>query len=674
MFTRVERRAEKYYQRYTFVAVAALALTVFLITWVGITESRSDSFKLLVDQGSAFSEALAQAVDNAILSESFYDYLVQARYSEVVVEVNEQLAGKLSDSSLARIAHAHDLYGLFLFEADSALVAGASMHGGYGGTPEFVLSEVRQFFDNPASKSLLLLDEGESPGEATHFYLEISNDFSRIVLVIADAQYYQEALTQTQIGYLAMNLAKEKGIEYVIYQTAEGIVFASRKTGNLLAIESDPFLTAALEADSIMHREYELLDRKVLEMVRPFSTQEYPFGLLRVGLSLDRYYAISRSFDFQMISLSGVLLAFLLAVVLYLLTRRRRLDIARELGHIKSVTDKIFDEMKTGVAAVDGQGLIRLANDAFEKTMASPGPVGRSWNDIVGQTELSFEAITTGRETSTEKEIEIAAAGQKRSILVAVSRLSDWEGQGAGMVAAVYDMTHLRELESQTARKERLSEMGNLAAGVAHEIRNPLNSISIAAQRLATEFTPAENPQEYLSFTSQIRTETKRLNDIISRFLALSREESKKRVRFRLDTLINQVAEFLRPEAHKLAIDLYVQVTSGLEVEADADSLKEVFSNLFNNAKEALNGQPGRISITARSVEDGIEIRFADSGPGIPKKERGKVFTPYYTTKEAGTGLGLPAVHKAIIEQGGDIRIETSKWGGASFVITIPRK
>jgi len=674
MFTRVERRAEKYYQRYTIASVAALALTVFLITWVGITENRSDSFKLLVDQGSAFSEALAQAVDNAIVSESFYDYLVQARYSEVVVEVNEYHPGMLSDSNLAEIARAHNLYGLFLFEADSGLIAGASLHGGSGGTPEFVLSEVRQLFDNPVSKSLLLFDEGENPGEATHFYLEISNDFKRIVLVINDAQYYQEALNQTQIGYLAMNLAKEKGIEYVIYQTTEGIVFASRKTGDLLAIESDPFLTAALEGDSVMHRENELLGRKVLELVRPFSTREYPFGLLRVGLSLEGYYSISRSFDYQMISLSGVLLAFLLAVVLYLSTRRRRLDIARELGHIKSVTDKIFDEMKTGVAAVDGQGRIRLANDAFEKTMASPGTVGQMWNDIVSETELSFEAISGGRGVSTEKEIEVSTAGQRKSILVAVSRLSDWDGQGAGMVAVVYDMTHLRDLETQTARKERLSEMGNLAAGVAHEIRNPLNTISIAAQRLATEFTPAENPQEYLSFTSQIRSETKRLNDIISRFLALAREESKRRSRFRLDILLNQVAEFLRPEAHKLAIDLYVQVTSGLEVEADADGLKQVFANLFNNTKEALDGQPGRISITARSVEDGIEIRFADSGPGIPKKERGKVFTPYYTTKEAGTGLGLPAVHKSIIEQGGDIRIETSKWGGVRFVITIPRK
>ena len=674
MFSRVERRAEKHLRRYTLVAVAALALTVFLITWVGITESRSESFKLLVDQGSAFSEALAQAVDNAITSESFYDYLVQARYSEVVAEVSDFPPGGLSDSSLARIAHAHDLYGLFLFDGDSAKIDGASMHGGYGGTPDFVLAEVQQFFDNPVNKSLLLLDEGDDPGEATHYYLEISNDFSRIVLVVNDAQYYLEALSQTQIGYLAMNLAKEKGIEYVIYQTAEGIVFASRKTGNLLAIESDPFLTAALEADSIMHREYELLDRKVLELVRPFSTQEYPFGLLRVGLSLDRYYAISRAFDYQMISLSGVLLAFLLAVVLYLSTRRRRVEVARELGHIKSVTDKIFDEMKTGVAAIDGHGLIRLANDAFEKTMASSGTVGRKWNDIVSESELSFESIAGGRGVSTEKEIEIAAAGQRKSVLVAVSRLSDWEGQGAGMVAAVYDMTHLRELETKSARKERLSEMGNLAAGVAHEIRNPLNTISIAAQRLATEFTPADNTQEYLSFTSQIRSETKRLNDIINRFLALAREESRKCSRLRLDTLINQVAEFLRPEAHKLAIDLYVQVTSGLEVEADADGLKEVFSNLFNNSKEALNGQPGRISITARSAEDGIEIRFADSGPGIPKKERGKVFTPYYTTKEAGTGLGLPAVHKSIVEQGGDIRIETSKWGGASFVITIPRK
>ncbi len=660
-------------QRFTAAIVIILALAVLILTWVGIRQSRRDSFELLVLQGRAFTEALAQAAENAIVSETFYDYLEHRRYGEIVADLNEPDLASLTDHQLAQITQAHNLYGIFVFGSDSSTIAGSIIGGPKITLPDFVYEEVRQLIANPESNYVLLLDQGEHPGEATHYYLEITNTLDRVVLIMADALYYQEALKQTQIGYLAQKMAREQGVEYIIYQSTEGIIFSSRATGQLLAIESEPFLSDALEADSIVHRVYEFQGKKVLELVRPFSTEEYPFGLLRVGLSLDGFYAVSRGFDRQMVALAGVLFVLAVVLLLYLNSRQKRKEIARQYTQMKSVTDKIFDEMRTGVAAVDGAGTITLANNAFAGIFGIDNCEGCRWDDAVGVTDLDFRQIASSGEASSETEITLEAKGITKTLLVATSKLQAEGGRLGGVVVVVYDITRLKEFERRSARRERLSEMGNLAAGVAHEIRNPLNTISIAVQRLAEEFGPTENVEEFRSFTDQIRSETKRLNEIINRFLILAHEEKKRYATLNLTDFIIDTAEFFKPEAEKLKLHLSVDVEPDLTVEADPDSLKQMFVNLFNNAKEALGGQPGQISIVAQVHGGTIEIAFSDSGPGVKTELREKIFTPYFTTKEAGTGLGLPTVHKIISELGGDIRVEDSNLGGTRVVITIPR-
>ncbi|MCK4302038.1 MAG: PAS domain S-box protein [candidate division Zixibacteria bacterium] len=660
-------------QRLLAALVVLLALAVVGFTWVGIRESRSDSLRLLILQGRAFTEALAQAAENAIASESIFDHLVYLRYSEVVRSLPSTDLSQLTDLDLVQLAVSHDLYGAYIFDSSAAVAVGGTARGPQIGPPEFVADEVAQLLANPEDRYTLLLDEGDHGIGPVHYYLEITGDLSRVVLLVADALYFTDALRQTQIGYLARNMAGETGVEYIIYQSTDGIVFASRKMGSLLAIESDPFLVKALESDTIMHRLYRFQEREVLELARPFSSVEYPFGVLRVGLSLEGYYSISSGFDVLMISLAAVLFVLLLVALLYLSSRRKRREISRKYARIKTVTDRIFDEMRTGVAAVQTDGAITLANDAFEGIFGVSGCVGRHWDEVTKEPQLAFGTIHGDHPTSLEKEVSLTVDDVSRTLLVAASPLEPEEGQPSGVVAVVYDITRLRKFERESARKERLSEMGNLAAGVAHEIRNPLNTISIAVQRLAGEFEPIENRTDYEAITTQIKDETKRLNDIITRFLALARGEKQRYRRIRLDELITEVGRFFEPEARQLGIELSVRTDSDLTIEADLDSLKQVFSNLFNNAKEALAGKGGGIVIAAKRRQKSVEILFADTGPGIPAGIREKMFTPYFTTKDGGTGLGLPTVHKIITDLGGEINVRETESGGAAFVISLPR-
>ncbi|MEW5795993.1 MAG: HAMP domain-containing sensor histidine kinase [Candidatus Zixiibacteriota bacterium] len=543
-------------QRYLTTLAVILAVAVFLITWFSIRKSRSDSFELLAEQGRAFTESLAQASQNAITSELFYDHLVRQRYSDLVVTLMDMDVDKLSDRDWASFALTHDLLGAYLYRHDSGLVAGATVRGVQMRPPAHVEAEVDSLFADPETRFVLLLEEGDTPGKSVHYYLELTSQLNQVVVFASDALFYTRALSETGIGHLAQAMARERGVEYIVYQTIDEIVFSSRRLDGLSAISEDSFLTQALDADSIVQRVHEHQGKKILEMVRPFSTSQYPGGLFRVGLSLDRYYTVSRGFDRQTIILSGVLVVLLLVALAYIRGRRKR-----------------------------------------------------------------------------------------------------------------YEM--MADYEREAQRRERLSEMGNLAAGVAHEIRNPLNTISIAAQRLAREFTPTANHDQYQGFTSQIRTETSRLNDIITRFLALARDEQKQQTTIRLDLLLVEIGELLKVEGDKIGLAVTVTCESGIVLTANPDRLKEAFHNLFNNTKEALGGRPGKFMIEAARDGDRIRISVSDTGPGIPEELRERVFAPYYTSKEGGTGLGLPTVQRIISDLGGEIVIDPNYTSGTKFVIMI---
>ena len=548
---------ERVDQRFLTILAVIVTVGVFLITWLSIRESRADSFQLLVEQGRAFTESLALASENAIASETFYDHLVRARYSELVVTLLDLDADRLNNQDWASFALTHDLLGAYVYNKAGELTGGVTVRGGQIRPPEHVEAEIDSLFTDPETRFVLLLEEGETSGQMIHYYLELSPQLDRVVVLAGDASFYSQALDETGIGSLAQAIAREPGVEYIVYQTGEGIVFSSRRMDALSNIADDPFLSQALDADNIVERIHDYNGRKILELVRPFSSAQYQFGLFRVGLSLDRYYVVSRAFDRQMIILAAVLLLLLLVALAYLRGRRKRAEMTEEY-------------------------------------------------------------------------------------------------------------------ERQVHRRERLSEMGNLAAGVAHEIRNPLNTISIAAQRLEREFVPQTNPYQYGAFTSQIRSETRRLNDIITRFLALARDEQKIRENIQLDALLKEVGELLRLEGDKIAITVAVDAESGIQVRADSDRLKQVFLNLFNNTKEALAGRPGSFVVEASPQQDKVTISVSDNGPGIGPELRDKVFAPYYTSKEAGTGLGLATVQRIISDLGGDVIIDAGYSSGARFVITLP--
>jgi signal transduction histidine kinase len=234
-------------------------------------------------------------------------------------------------------------------------------------------------------------------------------------------------------------------------------------------------------------------------------------------------------------------------------------------------------------------------------------------------------------------------------------------------------LSDVKRLEEQMAQRERVAAMGDVAAAFAHEVRNPLNAVSMGLQRLRTEFTP-EPAEEYLRFVDLMQDEVRRLNTIVEQFIALARPLPLTPMRFGVEVLVHEVADLVEAEARNAAVDVRVEVPDGLVLTADRDHIKQVLLNLVLNAIAAMNGAGGTVTLAAHTVRGRLTLTIADTGPGIPPDIRPRIFDPYFTTRRGGLGLGLTIVRRIVEAHGGTIDVTSEPGHGAVFGVTLPAR
>jgi signal transduction histidine kinase len=236
----------------------------------------------------------------------------------------------------------------------------------------------------------------------------------------------------------------------------------------------------------------------------------------------------------------------------------------------------------------------------------------------------------------------------------------------------------LREAADRVIRSERLAAMGRMAAHVTHEVRNPLTSIHLNTEMLEEEITLAGTDEsgarkaEISKLLGSIRREVDRLGSITEEYLRLARLPSPKLEPEDLGALTREVVAFVRREMSDAGVDIALEVDDALPlVSADEAQIRQSLLNLLRNAREAMAGG-GRIDVSVRGEDEAIVVRIADRGEGVPEDVRTKLFDAFYSTKERGTGLGLPLTQQIVLAHRGTIRCEDREGGGAVFVITFP--
>ena len=231
------------------------------------------------------------------------------------------------------------------------------------------------------------------------------------------------------------------------------------------------------------------------------------------------------------------------------------------------------------------------------------------------------------------------------------------------------------EMERRLDKAERLSALGQLAAGVAHEIRNPLNAVSMASQRLKRDFVPADEDKarEFQSLAGVIRDEIRRLNGIIEEFLTFSKSRRLEFHDYPVTDVLQKIVNLIREEATAKNIDIRTHwSTDGAVIPMDMDKLQQALLNIIKNAMESIEDK-GVIDITvARKTKDKISIKVSDTGCGMTSNEVERIFSPEYTTKEKGLGLGLPLAHEIVRGHSGEILVFSEQGSGTTFEIILP--
>lgn len=327
--------------------------------------------------------------------------------------------------------------------------------------------------------------------------------------------------------------------------------------------------------------------------------------------------------------------------------------------------DSIVRSIGSGILTTDRSGRITFVNRAGEKILE------QKLASLQGQPlEAIFPTVREGVAKQQAFRQEAAwrtPSGRERLLGFALTPLRDPAGKILGTTAVFQDLTELRELEERAARSERLAVVGELAAGLAHELRNPLASIFGAIEMLAQE-ERAENQRLF----GIVLRETQRLNRLVSEFLAFASPAAPTLQPVDLPELVGSTLDVfaLDPAAKGLRIERRVEPAWVL---ADEDQLRQVLWNLLLNAAQA-SESGACISVECRvEGEDRVLLFVEDEGCGIPPHLKDKIFDPFFTTKESGSGLGLPVIHRVVESFGGTLTVRSEVGVGTRFSIALPR-
>ena len=348
------------------------------------------------------------------------------------------------------------------------------------------------------------------------------------------------------------------------------------------------------------------------------------------------------------------------------------LRLVRERGFMESV----FQTMLEGVLILDLDGTITYLNNAASELFGidEEQAVG---NSLAGKIRgLNWESLVNERRVMS-RDLEVTYPDHRflNFYLAPIGGEQD-EGELVGYVMLVRDVTADRKNEVMKTESDQVSMLTLLAAGVAHELGNPLNSVTIHLQLLERKMRrlPAEVREELGSLVTTARDEIKRLDTIIDQFLTAVRPSRPQLAWCDIAVLIEEAARFLQAEFDEHGCELNLDIEGGLpSLELDPTQMKQALYNVMRNAMQAASGEERpKVLVTTHADDSGVVIAVRDNGPGIDPEHMGKVFQPYFTTKAGGTGLGLLIVRRIVRDHGGDITLDSSRGDGMVVSLSFP--
>ena len=339
------------------------------------------------------------------------------------------------------------------------------------------------------------------------------------------------------------------------------------------------------------------------------------------------------------------------------------------------LSEEVTRNMPAGLLVVNAQGILSGANPAAEQALGISGLVYRRYSEALGEsselTRLVTDCMAGGKIFRREQVDHRTPAGETRRLGVTISPIRRGNGKISGVICLLSDLTELAALQEQIELKKHLAALGELSAGIAHEFKNALATISGYAQMIRAEAAEGE----IFDHAERILEQTRNITHVVTEFLKYARPLEISDEVVELQTLVERVTMEVGEGVPNVEVRSEGQFRN---VAGDEGLLRQALLNLTRNAAEACSSaNGGRVVLrgeTVRTGDSGFQrITVTDNGPGITDEALPQLFRPFFTTKPQGTGLGLAVVQKIVVQHGGQVEARNRPEGGAAFIVTLPQ-
>ena len=409
-------------------------------------------------------------------------------------------------------------------------------------------------------------------------------------------------------------------------------------------------------------------------LLQCFGKIPFYFGLQ------DQPSSFSSKYLFYQISMNGLgfFLVGYLSSILSEQAQKKQSQIEeqrRDIYQLEELNRIVIENLDIGLITLDDENRIQSINRAGEKILGQRSedlvqrPLNSLFSDLNGG--IDFKDALEGKRMEATY---YTPDGSVTTLGFSFNRVKENRPQGIGKIFSFKDISQIKIMENHLRQVDRLAMMGKMAAGIAHEVRNPLASISGSIQVLKDDLKEKGTGERLLNIVSR---EVSKLDSLMNDFLAFTKPAQLIETRQDVSPLIFETIDLIKKNRQfPTTIEWKMNIAPDLFLKISAGELSQILWNLLLNALQAVPPD-GEIFVSARRLslgnnEDGVEIRIKDNGPGISQENKTKIFEPFFTTKDRGTGLGLSIVQKLISDHGGTIHLESAFGNGTEFTIQFP--
>ena len=644
---------------------------------IELQQSKSEILHLLNEQSSSLIGTIVQSSINALNSSEEIENLIAERlFNNAALIRSLDSLNLLTHKKLIEIGNENSLYRINIFDKNgNRILSNRVPESDHSHGEENInrFEELKPILKDGLNRFVIGLKDAEYVDEQ-RFAVAIarSNKRGAIVLNLNAAQFL-EFRKRIGLGKIIRDLSENHGIEYLVLQDSIGILAAGATVDSISSIESDSFLVDAFSKDKIYTRVHPFKDHEVFETVKRLVYKNELIGIYRLGLSLDEVTAVEQRMYRRIIIISLVLATIAIIILSVFFTNQNLKSVSDEYKRFKTFASTILENMSEAVIVINSHKIITLFNKSSENLFNKPASeVLKSKLEIVSKdVSDSFDQFKENTERIDSEILTIINSEVKYLGLSFTENYTD-ENEEKSFTVVINDLTEKRKLEEEAKRKEKLSAMGELASGVAHEIRNPINAIGMIAQRLNKEFKVENDKEDYNHITTLLRDEINRINKIISQFLNYAKPLDLQIREFDSKEYFDDIFSLFEDQAKNREITFTKSSNDAYKIKIDPELIKQALMNLIQNSFDAIT-KNGKVELNYYKTNSNLVIEISDNGKGIPDNIKNKIFDLYFTTRNEGTGLGLSITQKIISEHNGRIEVFSHPDIQTKFTITLPQ-